>query len=80
MDTAHIAIALGNNHWYWQHLTNAVIHPVTGKEMEYMALMKDPDYNHFGHEALATNADAYSKAFGTFLAPTHVSSSNSQTS
>jgi hypothetical protein len=25
-----------------QHLANAVIHPVTGKEMEYMALMKDP--------------------------------------
>jgi hypothetical protein len=42
MDTAHTAIALGNNHWSQQHLENAVIHPVTGKEMEYMALMKDP--------------------------------------
>jgi hypothetical protein len=42
METAHIAIALGNNHWSQQHLANAVIHPVTGKEMEYMALMKDP--------------------------------------
>jgi hypothetical protein len=42
MDTAHIAIALGDNHWSRQHLGNAVIHPVTGKEMEYMALMKDP--------------------------------------
>jgi hypothetical protein len=42
MDTAHMAIALGNNHWSKQHLANAVIHPVTGKEMEYMALMKDP--------------------------------------
>jgi hypothetical protein len=42
MDTAHMAIALGNNHWSQQHLTNAVVHPVTGKEMEYMALMKDP--------------------------------------
>jgi hypothetical protein len=42
MDTAHMAIALGNNHWYKQHLENTVIHPVTGKEMEYMALMKDP--------------------------------------
>jgi hypothetical protein len=42
MDTAHMAIALGNNHWSQQHLENAVIHPVTGKEMEYMALMKDP--------------------------------------
>jgi hypothetical protein len=42
MDIAHMAIALGNNHWYQQHLANAVIHPITGKEMEYMALMKDP--------------------------------------
>jgi hypothetical protein len=42
MDTAHIAIALGNNHWSRKHLANAVIHPVTRKEMEYMALMKDP--------------------------------------
>jgi hypothetical protein len=42
MDTAHMAISLGNNHWSKQHLANAFIHPVTGKEMEYMALMKDP--------------------------------------
>jgi hypothetical protein len=42
MDTAHMAIALGNNHWSRQHLANAVIHPVTGKEMEYLELMKDP--------------------------------------
>jgi hypothetical protein len=41
MDTAHMAISLGNN-WYWQHQANAVIHPVTGKEMEYSAFMKDP--------------------------------------
>jgi hypothetical protein len=80
MDTVHVAIALGANHWYRQHQANAVIHPVTGKEMEYMALMKDPDYNHFGREDLETNADAYSKAFGTYLEPTRVSSSNSLTS
>jgi hypothetical protein len=42
MDTAHMAIALGNNHWSQQHLANAVIRPFTGKEMKYMALMKDP--------------------------------------
>jgi hypothetical protein len=42
MDTAHMAIALGDNHWSQQHQANAVIHPITGKEMEYMALMKDP--------------------------------------
>jgi hypothetical protein len=37
-----MAIALGNNHWSHQHQANAVIHPVTGKEMEYSALMEDP--------------------------------------
>jgi hypothetical protein len=42
MDTAHMAIALGNNHWSQKHQANAIIHPVTGKEMEYMALTKDP--------------------------------------
>jgi hypothetical protein len=42
MDSAHMAIALENNHWSQQHQANAVIHPVTGKEMEYSALMKVP--------------------------------------
>jgi hypothetical protein len=42
MDTAHMAIALGTNHWSQQHQANAVIYPVTGKEIEYIALMKDP--------------------------------------
>jgi hypothetical protein len=74
MDTAHMAISLGNNHWSQHHQANAVIHPVTGKEMEYAALMKDPDYNHFGREDLATNADASSKEFETFQGPIHVSS------
>jgi hypothetical protein len=42
MDSAHMAISLGHNHWSQQHQANAVIHPVTGKEMEYSALIKDP--------------------------------------
>jgi hypothetical protein len=42
MDTAHMVISLGDNHWYHQHQANAVIRPITGKEMEYMALVKDP--------------------------------------
>jgi hypothetical protein len=41
MENASMAIALGNHHWSQQHHANAVAHPVTGKEMEYMALMKD---------------------------------------
>jgi hypothetical protein len=43
METANMAIALGNHHWSQQQQANAVVHPVTGKEMEYMALMKDPN-------------------------------------
>jgi hypothetical protein len=42
MDTAHMTITLGNHHWSQQHQSNAVVHPITRKEMEYMALMKDP--------------------------------------
>jgi hypothetical protein len=42
MDTAHMAISLGDNHWSQQHQANAVIQPVTGKAMEHSALMKDP--------------------------------------
>jgi hypothetical protein len=42
MDTAHMAIALGNHNWSQQHQANAVVRPITGKEMEYTALMKDP--------------------------------------
>jgi hypothetical protein len=42
MNSTHMAIVLGNNHWSQRHQANAFIHPVTGKEMEYSALMKDP--------------------------------------
>jgi hypothetical protein len=42
METASKAMALGNHHWSQQHQANAVVQPITGKEMEYTALMKDP--------------------------------------
>jgi hypothetical protein len=42
MDSAQMAISLGHNHWSQQHQANTVVHPVTGKEMEYSVLMKDP--------------------------------------
>jgi hypothetical protein len=32
----------GNSHWSQGHHANTVIHPITGKEREYSALMKDP--------------------------------------
>jgi hypothetical protein len=56
MEKANIAVDLGTNHWSQEHFANAVVHPVTGKQMEYMALMKDPDLQPlwkrgFGNEA-----------------------------
>jgi hypothetical protein len=42
-ETANQAIPLGANHWIKQHFAQALVNPVTGKHMEYMALMKDPD-------------------------------------
>jgi hypothetical protein len=43
METANIAIVLGANHWSQQHFSKSVVHPFTGKKMQYMALMKDPE-------------------------------------
>jgi hypothetical protein len=43
METANQAIVLGANHWTQQNFSQAVVHPVTGKQMEYMAFMKEPD-------------------------------------
>jgi hypothetical protein len=42
MDTAHMAISLGHKHWSQRYNVNAVLHPITGKKMEYSALVKDP--------------------------------------
>jgi hypothetical protein len=40
---ANCAIVFGENHWTKTRMMNSVIHPVTGKEMQYKDLMKDPD-------------------------------------
>jgi hypothetical protein len=42
MVNSNQAIALGTNYCTTIQLANAVLHPITGKEMEYMALVKDP--------------------------------------
>jgi hypothetical protein len=42
MGNSNQAIALGTNHWTNIQMPNSGVHPVTGNEMEYMALMKDP--------------------------------------
>jgi hypothetical protein len=43
METPNPEIAFGTNHFKKQHFSHAVVHPVTGKQMDYMALMKDHD-------------------------------------
>jgi hypothetical protein len=43
IESAKMAISLGTHHWSQQHYANAVVHTVTGKEMEYMDLVKDPN-------------------------------------
>jgi hypothetical protein len=40
---ANCEIALGESHWTKTQMMNSVIHPITGKEMQYKDLMKDPD-------------------------------------
>jgi hypothetical protein len=40
---ANCAIAFVENHWTKTHMMNSVIHPSTGKEMQYKDIMKDPD-------------------------------------
>jgi hypothetical protein len=73
MDTDHMAIALGDNHWSQQYQANTVIHPITGEGMEYAALMEDPHLQPLW-------ARGFSKGFNTFQEPIHISSSNSLTS
>jgi hypothetical protein len=40
---ANCAIAFGENHWTKTIMMNSIVHPSTGKEMQYKSLMKDPD-------------------------------------
>jgi hypothetical protein len=42
MGNANPSMALHTNHWTNIQMENTIVHPVTGKEMEYTALMKDP--------------------------------------
>jgi hypothetical protein len=83
MDTAHtshMAIALGDNHWSQQHQANAVIHPTTGKEMECMALMKDPHLQPLWQRCFGNECGRLFQGIWDIPAPTHVFSSNSLTS
>jgi hypothetical protein len=42
MGGANCAIPFGENHWTHTPMMKSVIHPVTGKEMQYKDLTKDP--------------------------------------
>jgi hypothetical protein len=42
MGSANCVIAFDENHWTQTPMMNSVIHPVTGKEMHYKDLMKEP--------------------------------------
>jgi hypothetical protein len=42
MGIANQSISLGTNHWTNMQMANDIVHPVTGKEIEYTALIKDP--------------------------------------
>jgi hypothetical protein len=42
LGASNCACALGDNHWTKTPMMNSVIHPITGKEMQYKDLMKDP--------------------------------------
>jgi hypothetical protein len=43
MNISNVEISLERNHCSQQHLSNAVVDPITGKQNEFMALMNDPD-------------------------------------
>jgi hypothetical protein len=68
-----MTIVLGNHHCSQKQHDNAVIRPITEKEMEHMVLMKDPSLQPLWKRG-------FFKVFGTFLEPTHVSLLNLQTS
>jgi hypothetical protein len=56
MRSANNVIAFGNNHWTNVPMMNAVLHPATGKEMQYKDLMKK-----------STMGPLYKKGFGNEL-------------
>jgi hypothetical protein len=56
METTNLAIGLGANHCSQEHFAHAVVHPVAGKQMEYMSLMKEPDLQPLWKRAFSNEA------------------------
>jgi hypothetical protein len=73
MGTSNMAVALGYNHWSQQHFPNAVVHTITCKQMEYMALINDPDLQPLWKRGFSNEAGRLFKAFTIFQEQTRVS-------
>jgi hypothetical protein len=54
LGAANCVCALGDNHWTKTPMMNSVIHHVTGKEMQYKDLMKDPIFGPLFEIGLST--------------------------
>jgi hypothetical protein len=57
MEASNMTLALVTTHWYQKNFANSLVHLITGKQMEYMALMNDPDLHFFQgmHDISGTN-------------------------
>jgi hypothetical protein len=78
METANMVIALVANHWSQQDFANAKVHPVTGKQMEYMALIRDPDLQPLCKRGFSNEAGRLFQGIRDIPGTTHVSLLNSK--
>jgi hypothetical protein len=76
METANMAIALGTNNCSQKHFANAVVHTVIGNQMEYMAVMNDPDLQPLWKRGFSNKAGRLFQGIrdipGTNCSQTHV--------
>jgi hypothetical protein len=80
MGSVNQAITLGNNHWTNIPMENAVIHSITGKEIEYTALMKDPTLEPLWKRGFGNEVGRLFQGIVTYRGQTLVCLLSSQTS
>jgi hypothetical protein len=73
MGSAKNAIALGNNKWTNVPMMNTVLHPATGKEIQYKDIMKHPALVHSTKQRSTMNLAASIKESETSKVKTHAS-------
>jgi hypothetical protein len=73
LGSANNAIVLGNNNLTNTPMMNAVIHPASGKEMQYKDIVQHPTLGLKYKQVLVMNLGAYVKESETYNAPTHTS-------